>query len=110
MSDFMVDVWRSFHSGRDSDGNSSDHSMEVTGNVSEDDEMGDTAWTNNEMFVNDVWNVNEPESTSGWMITAKKSSTNASALRYTLRTSCEQRDRLSSASSMGRPAQQIAGS
>ena len=64
MSDFMVDVWRSFHSGQDSDGNSADRSMEVAGDVSEDDEMGDTTWTNNEMFVNDVWNVDEPESTS----------------------------------------------
>ena len=64
MSDFMVDVWRSFRSGQDSDGNSADHSMEVAGDVSEDDEMGDTTWTNNEMFVNNVWNVNESESTS----------------------------------------------
>ena len=64
MSDFMVDVWRSFHSGQDSDRYSSDRSMEVAGDVSEDDEMGDTAWTNNEMFVNKVWNINEPESTS----------------------------------------------
>lgn len=65
MSDFMVDVWRSFRSRQDSDGNSSDRSMEVAGDISEDDKMGDTAWTNNEMFVNNVWNVDEPESTSG---------------------------------------------
>lgn len=65
MSDFMVDVWRSFCSRQDSDGNSSDRSIEVAGDISEDDKMGDTAWTNNEMFVNNVWNVDEPESTSG---------------------------------------------
>ena len=64
MSDFMVDVWRSFHSGQDSDGNSANRSMGVAGDVSEDDKMGDTTWTNNEMFVNDVWNVDEPESMS----------------------------------------------
>ena len=44
----MVDVWRSFRSRQDSDGNSSDRSMEVAGDISEDDKMGDTAWTNNE--------------------------------------------------------------
>ena len=64
MSDFMVDVWRSLHSGQDSDGNSSNCSMEVTGDVSKDDKMGDTTWTNNEMFVNNVWNINGPESMS----------------------------------------------